>query len=202
VNLEQALADPFIADVQRALRKIAVAPEITEPRLIPAAVSLLLRLPAHRSAELLLIRRAEYEGDPWSGHVALPGGRKEPGDSSLARTAERETMEEIALDITAHGRVLGALADVRPESTKLPPIVIRPFVAVVDDSVTLKLSDQVAAAFWVPLSQIRDPSSRMSSMIQARDEHFEVRGYQLGEHFVWGLTERIVRDFLAAVDPR
>jgi 8-oxo-dGTP pyrophosphatase MutT (NUDIX family) len=196
VNLEQALADPFIVAVQRALHASPKGGEINEPTLIPAAVSLLLRVPARESPELLLIRRAEYEGDPWSGHVALPGGRMEPDDADLARTAERETLEEISLDISRQGRMLGSLRDVRPETTRLPPIIIRPFVAVVDDAVTLKLSDEVASAFWVPLSQIRHPSARVSSMIQARDERFEVRGYQLGQHFVWGLTERIVRDFL------
>src|SRR6185503_4424279 len=74
-----------------------------------AAVALMLRVgpPPDGALEMLLVKRAEYAGDPWSGHIALPGGRREPGDVSLEDTAVRETQEEIDVDLSAHARMLG-----------------------------------------------------------------------------------------------
>src|SRR6266496_2904631 len=60
-----------------------------------AAVALLhARAPAE---SVLLMRRAEREGDSWSGHWSLPGGRREPGDSDLLDTALRELEEECGI---------------------------------------------------------------------------------------------------------
>ena len=77
-----------------------------------AAVSLVLRTAAE--LEVLLIKRAESERDPWSGHMALPGGRREPGDPDLAGTAIRETAEETGVELEARGWRLGRLAEVSP----------------------------------------------------------------------------------------
>jgi hypothetical protein len=70
-------------------------------------------------------------GDPWSGHVAFPGGRAEPGDASPWHTAARETWEETGLDLLAAGRLLGTLDELYPRTPVLPPVVVRPHVAVV-----------------------------------------------------------------------
>ena len=46
---------------------------------------------------ILLIRRAEREGDSWSGHWSFPGGRREPEDPDLLHTALRELEEECGI---------------------------------------------------------------------------------------------------------
>ncbi|HMJ14340.1 MAG TPA: CoA pyrophosphatase, partial [Polyangiaceae bacterium] len=73
-----------------------------------AAVAAVLR-DAEHGAEALLIRRAAREGDPWSGHMAFPGGQREPHDQDLLDTAVRETHEEIGLDLREHAALLGRL---------------------------------------------------------------------------------------------
>ena len=100
-----------------------------------AAIALVLRPGEGHAAtgdpELLMIKRAEHEGDPWSGHIACPGGRMEPGDRDLGVTAVRETLEETGVDVARDGRLLGHLDDLFPRTPTLPPIVIRPYVALV-----------------------------------------------------------------------
>ena len=92
-----------------------------------AAVALLLR-PTWAEPELLLIRRAEREGDPWSGHMALPGGRAAPSDPDPVATAARESAEEVGIDPARAGRLLGALDEVAPRSTRGPAgLVVSPF---------------------------------------------------------------------------
>jgi 8-oxo-dGTP pyrophosphatase MutT (NUDIX family) len=146
--------------------------------------------------ELLMIKRAEHDRDPWSGHVALPGGREEPGDASLEATAVRETREEIGLDLERDGRMLGALDDLSPRAAPVP-ITVRPYVAVVDRDVTLVLSDEVAAAFWVPVAALAAPGARRDSVVTVRGVERLVPSFRHEEYVVWGMTEHILRELLA-----
>lgn len=193
------LAHPRIAYVAGALRQHtpSVADAAAEAGIRQAAVLVMLRLAEADDLEILLIKRAEYPDDPWSGHVALPGGRKEPEDATLERTAIRETFEETAIDVARDGLVLGALDDVRPRSRVIPAILVRPFVAVVPADVALELSDEIASAFWVGLDALRHPGTAVEATVVSRGDEFVVPSFRLGEHTVWGLTERILRNFLA-----
>jgi 8-oxo-dGTP pyrophosphatase MutT (NUDIX family) len=152
-ELDQLERHPNVA---RLIRSLAQHPPVVvdpEPHMRLAAILLALRARADGEPELLMIKRAEAEGDPWSGHIACPGGRMEPGDHDLAVTAVRETLEETGVDVARDGRLLGHLDDISPRTPVLPPIVIRPYVALVRAGVEITPSREVAAAFWVPVSR-------------------------------------------------
>ncbi len=190
------------ADVSRLATRLASrvaidASPVAESRL--AAVSAVLRV-VNGEPELLFIKRAELERDPWSGHMAFPGGRLEPGDASLEVTALRETQEELALDLS-QGRILGRLDDLAPRSRSLPPMIIRPFVAIVEPDVTLTPSDEVAATFWVPLAHLLHESSTAEHVMDVSGVRATFPAFRVEQHIVWGLTERIVRQLLALVSP-
>ena len=91
-----------------------------------------------------------------------------PRDRDLEETAVRETWEETGVDLTAHGRILGTLDDLAPRISALPPLVIRPFVAVVEPDVTVVSNPEVADAFWVPLSALRERASWGLGMVDIR----------------------------------
>ena len=165
-----------------------------------AAVAIVLRRTTEGVVELLLIKRSERDDDPWSGHVALPGGRRDPGDATLQDTAIRETREETGIDLSRDGLVLGMLDELRPRTPSLPPIIVTPFVAVVRPDVVIETSDEVALAFWVPLASLTDPSMSVESEVSARGATWRVPSYVLAGHVVWGMTERILRNLLALLD--
>lgn len=167
-----------------------------EARVRRAAVLATFRVADDGELELLLIKRAEYEGDPWSGHVALPGGRHEPHDTSLEDTAVRETQEELGIDVRADGRVLGTLDDLHPRTPVLPPILVRPYVALLERDVPLVPSSEVAAAFWVPLRALLDPATAVEATVVVRGAERTVPSYRFGDYTIWGMTERILRDLL------
>jgi 8-oxo-dGTP pyrophosphatase MutT (NUDIX family) len=179
---------------ERPGRAVEVGPEVRR-----AAILLTLRLREDGEPEVLMIKRADAEGDPWSGHIALPGGRMEPADDDLSVTAVRETWEETGVDVTRDGRLLGALDDLMPRSPTLAPIVIRPYVALVRADVAIAPSHEVAAAFWVPLSVLRAPAAWGTGAVQVREGERNVSVFRHGEYVVWGLTERVLRQFLAYV---
>jgi 8-oxo-dGTP pyrophosphatase MutT (NUDIX family) len=196
VTLDALLANPDIARLARALAQTPGKQEQPEPHYKWAAIAVTLRLGPGGAPELLMIKRAERAGDPWSGNVACPGGRMEPGDADLAATAMRETHEEIGVDLARVGRIIGTLDDLSPRTPLLPPIVIRPFVVAAPSELSIKASEEVASWFWVPLSAVRDAASWGTGMVLIRGVPHDERVFTFGEHRVWGLTERVLRQLV------
>lgn len=145
---------------------------------------------------VLLIRRAERAGDPWSGHIGLPGGHPDPGDTDPCDTAIRETQEEVGISL-ARTQSIGQLDDVWPR-TELPQIVVvRPFVFALPHKPPHGISDEVAEAFWVPVSRLRDTSLYRQTELTVRGNPLTFPAYHLGDDIVWGLTERILTQLLS-----
>jgi 8-oxo-dGTP pyrophosphatase MutT (NUDIX family) len=200
-SLDALLARP---DVARLARRLAEQPGRTLEAEGPtryAAIALVMRPSIVGEPELLMIKRAEWDHDPWSGHVACPGGRMEPTDRDLEHTAVRETWEETGIDLAADGLVLGTLDDISPRTPTLPPLVIRPFVAVVKPEITIVESPEVAAAFWVPMESIRATESWGRALVAIRGVgEREVEVFRHGEYTVWGLTHRALTQFVRLLE--
>jgi 8-oxo-dGTP pyrophosphatase MutT (NUDIX family) len=203
--MQQAGLDALLVrpEIARLAARLASRPgeRVNEPGVRRAAVALIVREASGGWLELFCIRRAVWQRDPWSGQVALPGGREEPGDSSLVETAIRETREETGTDLAQAGRLIGTLDDLRPRAVRLPAIVVRPFVFVAECDDRCELAAEVADAFWIPLDVLADPAVRRRARVRAGDSELEVMAYHHGEHVIWGMTERILRQFFALVQP-
>jgi 8-oxo-dGTP pyrophosphatase MutT (NUDIX family) len=160
--------------------------------LIWAAVAVIL---APDPDSILLIRRSERAGDPWSGHMAVPGGRQGPAEPDLVTTAIRETAEEVGLVLRSE-HLIGSLDDVVPRTPSLPPIAVRPYVFALDRLAELTLNPEVAAARWVPLDLLLHPDTYHSVRLEIRGERREFPAYRLDDSVVWGMTERILSGLL------
>ncbi len=166
---------------------------LDDPTRPQAAVAILL---APDPARLLLIRRAERVGDPWSGQLALPGGRREGQDADLLATALRETEEEVGLRI-GRETLRATLDDLAPVIPVLPPILVRPFVLRVGSGLAAGLSREVAAVSWVTLDRLIAPEAYRPATLTVRGAPREVIGYHLTEGLLWGMTERILAPLVA-----
>ncbi|MFQ5536492.1 MAG: NUDIX hydrolase [Gemmatimonadota bacterium] len=190
--------DPRFWILSEALASYASDPQdppISGKDVLEAAVSLVLR--GTDPLELLFIQRARAEGDPWSGHMALPGGRRDPGDASLLDTAVRETREEVGLDLERYAVKLGDLDPVAPGSTRLPHLIITPFVFGTRPEVRATAdSKEVDRVFWVPLAYLQDPANISDVEIALPGGTRSFPCIRVGGEPVWGLTYRILTQFL------
>jgi 8-oxo-dGTP pyrophosphatase MutT (NUDIX family) len=184
--------------MERLLATLAQRPTLRVPRAAgvqEAAVALLLR--PRRTIELLLIERAERENDPWSGHIALPGGRRAANDSSLLETALREGTEEIGVPLSRTGRLLGTLDEFAPRSPRLPPVLVAPYVLEVPVRTRIVVNPrEVAAALWVPLPALRDEAAIGELLVEFDGGPLAFPSIRYGQHVIWGLTHRILTQFL------
>lgn len=176
-------------------REDAVLVSLERPHAVVAAI---LRDGEHGS-ELLLIRRAQDERDPWSGHMALPGGHRSAQDPDLIHAAIRETAEEVGLDLTQHGEFLGsltrlqAIARGRRQDLQILPLVF----ALRGPSVTSPDPREVDEVVWAKLSVLASGAAETTFAHEHEGRTHALPAFDVEGRVVWGLTYRIVCDLLS-----
>jgi len=184
--------EPETFDVIESTRQAAVAVILREP----------VAGPADEGPDILFIKRAEKRGDPWSGHMAFPGGHREEVDHDLRSAAMRETYEEIGLDLSS-AEYLGPIDQQRAMPRGRPlNMLIAPHVFVTDGDPEFCTNYEVDEVVW----------TRLGPLVSGDRHDWETRpmagvptvfnGYRLERgHFVWGLTYRMLKSFFAILDP-
>ncbi|MBU7016661.1 MAG: CoA pyrophosphatase [Theionarchaea archaeon] len=163
---------------------------ITEEEEATAAVALILT-PVNRDVSVLFVKRVERPQDPWSGQVALPGGKRDPADKTLKETVVRETAEETGINILNCG-FLGVLKT--HISLPRPGMKILPFVILCDDEPLITLNtEELEEFFWISLTELAAKKGRISFPFG------EFPAYIIGDHTIWGLTYKIIEDFFQAL---
>ena len=156
-----------------------------------ASVAVIVR--DRQSPNVLLIKRAERVGDPWSGQVAFPGGKMQEGDRSARQTATRETMEEVGIDLGRRSEFMGygGMA-----TTHTGTLDVVPSVFELKESVEVKPNGEVASFRWVELEELLSPSSRSTFDLSRDGKGVGMPAYAVSDYVVWGLTYRILNSFL------
>jgi 8-oxo-dGTP pyrophosphatase MutT (NUDIX family) len=166
---------------------------VREPDAWQAAVAVIVVPNQSGTPEILFIKRAERRGDPWSGQMALPGGRRDDDDATLRHTAQRETSEETGI-VLPDATLLGELDDLFPNIKVLPSVVVRPFVFGLDERPTVAPNEEVAAHLWVGLDTLRGAGRRVE--VEVRGSSRTVDAFVVGDHVIWGMTHRILLPFI------
>lgn len=176
----------------------------TEPRVLPrlaetreSAVAVVLR-PRAGDTDVLLIKRAESPSDPWSGHMAFPGGRRDPGDRDLVATARRETLEETGLDLATHARLVTYLDEVEAMARGKPTsLVVRPHLFVLERDARLTPNYEVAEIVWVSLARLLSGEASTTMPYAREGRTMTIPAWDVDGRVVWGLTYVMLEAFFA-----
>jgi 8-oxo-dGTP pyrophosphatase MutT (NUDIX family) len=172
-----------------------------EPRSGRAAVAIMVR-EGQEATELLMIRRATREGDPWSGHMGFPGGRRDPEDHSNLSCALRETEEELGVDLSRWGAPLGELSDVNTGWRKdRPEMLVTPFIFSVSELPELTPNDEVDDVVWVPLHFLMDESNREPLEWEWKGQKMETDSYLYDCYRIWGLSLMMIDEMMGLLRP-
>ncbi len=162
-----------------------------------AAVALILR-ERKNGPEVLVIERASNANDPWSGHLAFPGGRSDDADDSLLHTAIRETLEEVGLDLRTQAHALGELAQQRTRGPGVPAMVVTPFVFALHGAPELHLAQaEVRRHFWVELTPIAQGTRDTQISIEHERIRYSFPGYTVQDRVLWGMSYKMLSSLLA-----
>ena len=177
------------------------SPVSKEANLPRAAVAMIIKPePVNNDLLILLIKRNNREGDPWSGHMALPGGRYAETDHNLLSTVTREVMEETGLDIRELS-VLGTLDEIVPGSSivRVTPYVL---LAHMSQDLSVRIDPkEIKDYVWAPISFFLNRKNRASYTVQRLNQKLEVPSYTLGnDKIVWGMTLRIIDDLISRIE--
>jgi 8-oxo-dGTP pyrophosphatase MutT (NUDIX family) len=165
-----------------------------------AAVAVIIRSD-ESGPQVLFIERARHPDDPWSGHMAFPGGRMEPEDRLERHAAERETEEEVGVSL-ADASYLGRLDDSEGQRGGRPSgLVVSAHVYHVIDPPPVVPNPEVEEAFWFPVAGLLEPANHVDYRIEAM-RGLTFPGILVGvpeRHVVWGLTYRFLEGFFRVI---
>jgi 8-oxo-dGTP pyrophosphatase MutT (NUDIX family) len=155
-----------------------------------AAVAILIR-PTDEDPEVFIVKRAEVDGDPWSGDMAFPGGKKATQDKGVLDAAVREVMEETGIDL----KPLKPLGYMEPLTSWVRRTFrVQPVVYLFEGDPPITLNYELTKYMWTPICELRKLRSR------AKVKGFDSPIYRIGDDVVWGLTCRMLDKLIEIFD--
>ena len=165
-----------------------------------AAVAIILKV-FEGELHVLMIRRAERAGDPWSGQMAFPGGRLETGDVNGFACARRETEEEIGVSLGEQDACLGRLSELNARARRLTRgLAITPFVFRVDRELIPAPNHEVAEVVWVPLEFLLDTDNRSCMRWERGRASLDMPCYVFGGRPIWGLSLKMLDELMDLIE--
>ncbi len=187
-----------IEELERVFKRRGTRKIIREGDFVPAAVMMILKGIGEDGYSMLFIKRPENSADTFSGHMAFPGGRMKEGDGNKLETAIRETLEETGIDLKKNGRILGELDDFNPISPRANHYIVTPYVSLLTrDAKIIPNDKEVDEVVWIPLSHFKDRRNLEVRMVERKNLRIEDFVFRYQNYVIWGLTGRILYEFLS-----
>jgi len=146
------------------------------------------------NCQYLLIERAQDPDDPWSGHLAFPGGRYDVQDNTLLDTAIRECHEECGFSLSQSDYIKPL--DLQNAGGRHHPICVAPFLFRLTRKPTIFLEQsEVINSFWVSQNELTNSGSYHYKTL-ANDDDTLFPYIMIGDIMLWGFTLNVLIDYL------
>jgi 8-oxo-dGTP pyrophosphatase MutT (NUDIX family) len=136
--------------------------------------------------KIIIEKRTSAKNDPWAGQFSLPGGHYSKGDKTLRDTAIRETLEETGIDLKEGSDYLGHFGPFVPGNRH--NLEVYAYVFELHEPRPLVPSEESEYLLWVGLSELLPFNGDYG------------KSFKIEAGVVWGLTERIIENFLELYD--
>jgi len=193
------MTNPTLTHIRASLAIRTEDHYYAKPTVGSASVALILA-GLEMDLSLSFIRRADRADDPWSGHMAFPGGRADISDHSHPAVAERETMEEVGIRLDPVA-FIGPLPQMPVRRGRTDTgIVLSSFVYYIGETlVQFSPNHEVAAAYWIPLSHLWEPGNFTSLTIASGAAAADYPAISYQGNLIWGLSYRVLQQFGEAI---
>ena len=199
MNAKMSEINLSLQNIERGLQSHRPRKKLLRRLLNRAAVAMILR-ERGGTVEVLMIKRAELDGDPWSGHMAFPGGRMDPSDRHGFDVAVRETAEEIGLWLDSGDPCIGRLSEVRTHFLwGRKALVVSPFVFRLNRNPKLVLNHEVSEVVWVPIPFLMDRGNCQRMTLNRNGIDISLPCYIYEGRRIWGLSLMMLRQLLAVL---
>ncbi len=165
-----------------------------------SAVAMILQV-QQGELHILMIKRAERQGDPWSGHMAFPGGRMDKADAHGYAVAVRETEEEVGLTLGPQEQCIGRLSDLtaRPHKGAFG-MAVSPDGFRLEREVGFRPNHEVAEVVWVPLEFLLDTDNREEMVWEYKGVKIPMPCYMYGDRRIWGLSLMMLDELMDLIE--
>jgi len=158
-----------------------------------AAVSIIIS----PEQEILFIKRSHNPKDPWSGHMAFPGGKKDHSDHDIIHTSRREIYEEVGISLNHQDHYCGSLS-FYPVTYKQKDtgLAISPHIYLLPKKVELALDQtEVEDAYWISTDYLIDKQNRVLKEFSIQEKLIKRESIPYRGEFIWGITFEILNNF-------
>jgi 8-oxo-dGTP pyrophosphatase MutT (NUDIX family) len=164
--------------------------EVLDEQGANAAVALLIKGVTNPS--ILFVKRIQNPTDPWSGQIALPGGKRDGKDKNLKDTVIRETLEETGINLE-QCCFLGVMNV--EKSTPRPEIKVLPFIIFLEHEPAITLSERELEKYvWIPIEKLAKSKTTITFSFG------ESPAYVINDTVIWGLTQRIIEELIQILE--
>jgi 8-oxo-dGTP pyrophosphatase MutT (NUDIX family) len=165
--------------------------------MVEAAVAVIRarEFPENPEPKYLVLRRTENPADPWSGHFAFPGGRREATDTDLFAACIRETLEECGIALS-RADLARELPRIEAGNALGRPVPVAPYLFDLASIPAVRLDAAECSAFhWIPETDLRD-ATRQDIITPLPGLNRSFPAIRLGDGHIWGFTYRVLAEIL------
>ena len=155
-----------------------------------AAAAVAVIIAAEPRPSILLLRRRQLPGDPWSGHFSFPGGRRDQGDANLLSTCLRETWEETSI-LLPEDSLYQALPAAPVGRLMRIRMVVQPYLFHVMERPQVVVDPrEIVSAHWLEVADFCDQRRHHErEMVPGMN----LPAFPLEDYYLWGFTYGVLR---------